>query len=359
MAISLSPPYNAGMVDNSVRAATFAAAVVRWQKKCGRNSLPWQNVAAPYETWISEVMLQQTQAATVIPYYQKFVRKWRDVAALARARPDSVMAAWSGLGYYARARNLHAAAQIFRRNGFPQTAEEWRTIPGIGKSTAAAIAVFAYQERAAILDGNVKRVLARVFAVQTPIDTPAGERELWTIAESLLPPRRDIRRYTQGMMDLGAAVCIRTKPKCGECPLAAFCRARADGTTADFPRRKPRKTKPEKFATMALIVCGEFVFLQKRPPHGIWGGMWSLPENESAAALKKECAARMRKKLTARGADSFTHEFTHFRLNAKVLRLECAAAHDTEFGKWRARRALGNVALPSPVRKCIRRLAAG
>ena len=203
MVISLSPPYNAGMVDNSVRAATFAAAVVRWQKKCGRNSLPWQDVAAPYETWISEVMLQQTQAATVIPYYQKFVRKWRDVAALARARPDSVMAAWSGLGYYARARNLHAAAQIFRRNGFPQTAEEWRTIPGIGKSTAAAIAVFAYQERAAILDGNVKRVLARVFAVQTPIDTPAGERELWTIAESLLPPRRDIRRYTQGMMDLG------------------------------------------------------------------------------------------------------------------------------------------------------------
>ena len=340
------------------RAREFAAAVVRWQKKHGRHHLPWQADSAPYKIWLSEVMLQQTQAAAVIPYYEKFVRKWRDADSLARARPDSVLAMWSGLGYYARARNLHRAAKIFRREGFPQTAEKWRAIPGVGKSTAAAIAVFAFGERAAILDGNVKRVLARAFASRLPSDAPAPEKTLWEIAEKLLPPRRDIRAYTQGMMDLGATICVRASPKCGECPLSSFCDARRRGLQNRLPLRAPRGEKPKKDAAFALLLHRGKLFLEKRPPSGIWGGMWSLPENESADALKKSCAARLRCNLALRGEGGFEHSFTHYHLRARVFAWECDAAHSADGGAWRGRRALANIALPSPVRKYLSRAAA-
>ncbi|MGI9297335.1 MAG: A/G-specific adenine glycosylase [Gammaproteobacteria bacterium] len=340
------------------RAADFAAAVVRWQKKHGRRNLPWRADGDPYKIWLSEVMLQQTRAAAVIPYYQKFVRRWPDAASLARARPDSVMAAWSGLGYYARARNLHFAAKIFRRDGFPQTAARWREIPGVGRSTAAAIAVFSRGERAAILDGNVKRVLARAFAVRTATNTPAGEKELWAVAETLPPPSRDIRAYTQGMMDLGATVCVRASPKCGVCPLSSFCVARRRGLENTLPHRISRGRTPLKNVAMALLLHQGRVFLEKRPPSGIWGGLRSLPENESAAALKKECGARLRCEFILRDTGEFSHAFTHFRLRAKVLVWECAAApaFSDGDGAWYERRALPRAALPSPIKKFLQSL---
>lgn len=341
-------------VISRIRAAEFASAVVRWQKKHGRRGLPWRADSDPYKVWLSEVMLQQTRAAAVIPYYCKFVRKWPDAASLARARADSVMAAWSGLGYYARARNLHSAAKIFVRAGFPRNAEEWREVPGVGRSTAAAISVFAFGERAAILDGNVKRVLARAFAVRTAVNTPAGEKELWAVAEKL-PPARDIRAYTQGMMDLGATVCIRASPKCGECPLSSFCAARRKGLENTLPNRVSRGKTPLKYIAMALLLHRGRVYLERRPPSGIWGGMHSFPQNESAAVLEKECAARFRCELIPRGNGAFSHAFTHFRLRAKVHIWECAAAPAfSEDGAWYERRALSRAALPSPIMKFLR-----
>ena len=336
-------------------AAEFAAAVIRWQKRHGRHDLPWQADSSPYKIWLSEVMLQQTRAAAAIPYYEKFLRKWPDADSLARAKIDSVMAMWSGLGYYARARNLHRAAKIFRKDGFPQTAEKWRRIPGVGKSTAAAIAAFAFGERAAILDGNIKRVLARAFAIETPIDSPNGERELQAIAESLLPPRNTIRPYSQGMMDLGAMICIRKKPKCGECPLASFCISRTRDIAEELPNRKARKTKPERRIAMALVRCGELFFLEKRPPSGIWGGLWSLPEDSSAAKLKQKCEKRLRTKMIFCGRGEFAHEFTHFRLRAEVRIWKCVAPAEDASGGWMSRRALPGLALPSPIRKFLLR----
>ena len=336
---------------------SFAAAVVRWQKKYGRHHLPWQADSAPYKIWLSEVMLQQTQAAAVIPYYEKFIRRWPTAAALALAREDGVLAAWSGLGYYARARNLHAAAKIIRREGLPQTAEEWQKLPGIGRSTAAAIAVFSAGERAAILDGNVRRVLARAFAVQTPANTPGAEQELWALAESLLPPRQNIRAYTQGMMDLGATVCARQNPRCNICPLALRCEARRLNIAHLLPRRPPKKQKPLKNTAMALVFCGGFVFLEKRPPSGIWGGLWSFPEAKTAAALKLQCEKRLRVKLTPRGEGEFFHAFTHYRLHARVFAWECAAVSPPglieKSEKWLARSNAAKAGLPSPVKKYI------
>ncbi len=334
----------------------FAAAVVRWQKKYGRHNLPWQADAAPYHVWLSEIMLQQTQAAAVIPYYQKFIRRWPDIGALARARTETVMAAWSGLGYYARARNLHAAAKIIRREGIPQSAEEWRRLPGVGRSTAAAVAVFSLQERAAILDGNVKRVLARFFAVQTPLNAPGAEDILWARAESLLPERKHIRAYTQGMMDLGAMVCVRKNPRCGVCPLSEKCAAKRRGIADILPHRMPPKQKPQKTAVLALVVYGGFVFAEKRPPRGIWGGLRSLPEGRTAAALKRRCEMRLGVKLILRGAGEFSHAFTHYRLHARVLTWECAAPSAPapgENGIWLSRAAAANAALPAPVKKYI------
>lgn len=329
----------------------FAAAAVRWQKKHGRHNLPWQADFSPYKIWLSEVMLQQTQTAAVIPYYQNFLRRWPDAAALARATENAVLAAWSGLGYYARARNLLRAAKIIARAGFPQTAAEWQKLPGIGKSTAAAIAVFAKKERAAILDGNVKRVLARVFAVQTP--PPNAEKELWALAESLLP-EKNIRAYTQSLMDLGATVCVRQNPRCAVCPLAAQCESRRRGIANLLPRRPPPTPKPLKKTAMALVFCRGRVFLEKRPPSGIWGGLWSLPEAKTAAALKPQCEKRLAVKLSRRGEGEFFHAFTHYRLHARIFLWECAAEFSpAKNQKWLSRRAAKNAALPSPIKKYI------
>src|SRR4051812_39484936 len=247
----------------------FAQKVVRWQRRHGRRDLPWQGTRDSYRIWLSEVMLQQTQVGTVIPYYERFLKKYPSVAALAAADEEHVLELWSGLGYYARGRNLHRAARLIARHGFPRTASAIADLPGIGRSTAAAIAAFAYGERAAILDGNVKRVFARVFGV-------ADEKALWPLAERLLP-KRAIEIYTQALMDLGATVCAR-KPRCERCPIASECIALKEGRIHELPPPPARRELPQREVTWLVLRRNGAVLVERRPSPGIWGGLWCFPE---------------------------------------------------------------------------------
>lgn len=330
--------------------SAFATAIVRWQKKHGRHDLPWQRDRDPYKIWLSEIMLQQTQVTTVIPYYQKFLQRFPTLAALAQARQDSVLTAWSGLGYYARARNLHAAARHMHKYGLPADAAGWHALPGIGKSTAAAIAVFAFNQRQAILDGNVKRVLARTHLFDQPLNTAAAHKALWPLAESLLPPKRNIRPYTQGLMDIGATRCLLRKPQCERCPLTAHCLAYQQGLSAHYPVRGESKPKPQKTARLLLIRHGAAVLLQRQPP-GIWEGLWSLPPRQYSKAYWQN---RLGCALKKAPAVEFKHEFTHYRLAAHVTVYECqtppAIAPALPL-RWQRR--LRNIALPAPVRQLL------
>ena len=327
----------------------FSTAVVRWQKKHGRHTLPWQQNADPYKIWLSEIMLQQTQVAAVIPYYKNFICRFPTLAMLARARESSVLAAWSGLGYYARARHLHAAAKIMHKNGIPTDAAGWQALPGIGKSTAAAVAVFSHNQRCAILDGNVKRLLARTHLLPQPTNTSAGEAALWRIAEHMLPTRRYIRPYTQGLMDLGATVCRRQKPLCSRCPLTAHCLAHQQGLTAQYPRRQAKKEKPKKAVHFILIRTNDKVLLQQQPAKGIWGGLWSLPLFDNGEKYWQDTLST---RLCTGEKLSFTHEFTHYRLQASVSSYHCPTAPSVAMplrwhGRWK------NIALPTPIRKLL------
>jgi A/G-specific adenine glycosylase len=264
-----------------VKQSEFGRGLLAWYKKNGRQALPWKIKNDPYHIWLSEIMLQQTQVTTVIPYYHKFIKRFPTIKALAKAPVDAVLHRWAGLGYYARARNLHKAARVVIREHtgrFPRELEAVRRLPGIGRSTAGAILAFGFGQRHAILDGNVKRVLARYYAV----DGWAGKREveekLWRLAERHTPTRR-VADYTQAIMDLGATLCTRTRPDCRHCPLTTGCRARKAGNPQDYPTPKPRKALPVKTVSMLLIRDRRgHVLLQRRPPTGIWGGLWSLPE---------------------------------------------------------------------------------
>ena len=328
----------------------FATAVVRWQKKYGRHNLPWQQDNDAYKVWLSEIMLQQTQVTAVIPYYLNFLRRFPTLAVLARAHESSVLAAWSGLGYYARARNLHAAAKQMLRDGIPQDAAGWQALPGIGKSTAAAVAVFVNNERCAILDGNVKRVLARTHLCDELINTAAGEETLWQIANAQLPAKRakqDIRAYTQGLMDLGANCCRPKQPLCAQCPLTAHCLAYQSDVVADYPKRRQAAAKKEKTAHFVLIRAQsndnkETLLLQKQASKGIWGGLWSLPLYANG---KDHWQQLVGAPLTAEGKSSFTHTFTHFRLTATVSHYRCTVS------------SVPLVALAPPLRWCNKSLS--
>jgi len=257
-----------------------ADTLLAWFDTHGRHDLPWQHPRTPYRVWISEIMLQQTQVSTVVPYFERFLQRFPDVHSLAAAAQDDVLALWSGLGYYARARNLHRAAQhiVERHDGkFPTTLEAWLALPGIGRSTAGAILAQAFEQRQPILDGNVRRVLARYHAIDGWPGDRAVQDQLWKRAEAATPHRR-IADYTQAIMDLGATVCTRT-PRCNQCPLSTGCGAHRLGRTADFPGRRPRKTLPVRLTAM-LVLRDENgrILLVRRPPTGIWGGLWSLPE---------------------------------------------------------------------------------
>ncbi|MEO0998493.1 MAG: A/G-specific adenine glycosylase [Pseudomonadota bacterium] len=269
----------------------FAERLIGWYRLNGRHDLPWQRPRTPYRVWLSEIMLQQTQVATVIPYFERFVARFPDVAALARAPLDEVLHHWSGLGYYARARNLHAAARYVANDcggEFPATLEGLSALPGVGRSTAGAILSLAFGRRAPILDGNVKRVLARYFAVPGWPGKTAVANTLWAHAEALTPDD-GVAEYTQAIMDLGATVCTRTQPGCGQCPFSGDCRAHLAGTETAYPGRKPKRDKPQRAVTMLLLADGRDVLLQRRPLSGIWGGLWGLPEFDAAAAIGVWC----------------------------------------------------------------------
>jgi A/G-specific adenine glycosylase len=347
--------------------AGFADALIDWQKQHGRHQLPWQGTRDAYRIWLSEIMLQQTQVATVIPYYARFLDSFPDVAALAAAPTETVMAHWSGLGYYTRARNLHRCAQQVVANHagkFPSDPETLASLPGIGKSTAAAIAAFAYGARAAILDGNVKRVFCRVFGVEGFPGQAAVEKHLWQRAEAMLPAR-DIEAYTQGLMDLGATLCTRTRPACDRCPMQSRCIAHASGRTSELPARKPKKAIPEKSTVMLVVVHEGEILMEQRPPEGIWGGLLSLPELNrlSSGTSDVDLDEQLALALSSFGdiddivmLGSFVHGFTHYRLSVMpvhvTLRQRHVMAAQSDY-QWRALAQISAAALPSPVRKLL------
>ena len=335
----------------------FARKLIEWQKRQGRHDLPWQGTRDAYRIWLSEIMLQQTQVATVIPYYLRFLERFPTVAALARAPVDAVLENWSGLGYYARARNLHRCAQtvVEKYDGrFPSTQEDLAALPGIGRSTAAAIAVFAFGTSAAILDGNVKRVLVRYFGVEGFPEATSVQRRLWTLADSLVP-ECDVEAYTQGLMDLGATVCARGKPVCDLCPLRTECFAFREGRQAELPSPRPRKALPERETVMLLLTDGTSVLLERRPPLGIWGGLLSLPESdsESADALAARHGYRV---LEKEELPTVRHTFTHFRLNIRILRCQVERqnpiANSPEW-VWLPLSGVAQAALPTPIRRIL------
>jgi A/G-specific adenine glycosylase len=317
----------------------FASTLVAWQRRHGRSNLPWQGTRDPYRIWLSEVMLQQTQVATVIPYYERFLEKYPTAAALAAASEDDVLALWAGLGYYARGRNLHAAASIIAERGFPRSQDEIEALPGVGRSTAAAIAAFAFGERAAILDGNVKRVLARCFAVD-------DEKALWPLAERLLP-RKDIESYTQALMDLGATVCTRASPRCAVCPVRNVCVAKAEERISQLPAPRRRKPLPQKEVTWLVLRHGREILLEKRPSTGIWGGLWCFPEAG--------------KNATGTLLEPLEHGFTHFRLRIHPLLRDIEKKpqrFEAPGSLWLDLSDAAEAAIPSPVKKLIARLTA-
>jgi A/G-specific adenine glycosylase len=338
---------------------SIAAKLIAWQKQHGRHDLPWQGTRDPYAIWLSEIMLQQTQVATVIPYYNRFLSRFPDVASLAAAPLDEVMKLWSGLGYYSRARNLHRAAQaVAGAHGgrFPRRFEDVAALPGVGRSTAAAICVFARGARHAILDGNVKRVLARLRGVKGyPGEKKVADR-LWSEAEKLLP-RRGIETYTQGLMDLGATVCVRAKPRCAACPLRAACVAFRRGWVGELPAARPRKKLPHKNTVMLVLSRAGEVLLEKRPPSGIWGGLWCLPEVARKSDLEAYCLKRFGAHvLEVERLPKLAHAFTHFSLDIHPLRLRVSALvpQAAEPGvAWLSLEDARGAAIPTPVRKIL------
>jgi A/G-specific adenine glycosylase len=341
---------------------SFAEKLVAWQKRHGRKDLPWQGTRDPYRIWLSEVMLQQTQVAAVIPYYERFLARFPDVQTLARAAEEEVLQLWSGLGYYARGRNLHAAAREIARQGrFPDTQERISELPGIGRSTAAAIAVFAFGRRAAILDGNVKRVLARRFGIEGFPGKNLIEQKLWRLAERLLP-LRDVQIYTQALMDLGATVCTRRQPRCGDCPVGRSCIARREGRAQELPAPRTKKAIPVKQATWVVLLKSGEVLLERRPGSGLWGGLWTFPETG-----EKDLAAYCRRALgyaigATRKLEPLEHGFSHFRLRIQpvVCEVRKPGLRAAAPGRlWLDLAAARTAAIPAPVRTLLARLSAG
>ena len=349
---------------------SFSDALIAWQQQHGRHALPWQNTRDAYLIWLSEIMLQQTQVSAVLGYYARFLERFPTLRDLAAAPVEDVMAQWSGLGYYTRARNLHKCAQrvVNEYDGvFPSDPALLADLPGIGRSTAAAISAFSSGTRAAIMDGNVKRVFARVFG----IDTFPGERKteemMWLRAVALLP-EQGIESYTQGLMDLGATVCTRSSPACERCPMQTRCVAYATGRTRELPVRKPKKISPEKHAVMLAIIDGGQVLLEQRPPTGIWGGLLSLPEldghllaedDDAPAAddtLLLQAVGKFGEMESAERLTTVTHVFTHYKLHIAPYRITLARRLDmvAEGGYvWLDAAKLADAALPAPIKKLL------
>ena len=364
-------------------AGSFAARLVDWQRSAGRSGLPWQGTNDPYRIWLSEIMLQQTQVSTVIPYYLRFLERFPGVEALAAAPLDDVLTAWSGLGYYSRARCLHRAArQVVDDHGgiFPRGFDAVLALPGVGRSTAGAICAFAFGQRHAILDGNVKRVLARHAGIEGWAGDPPVLAALWTESVARLPPavddagapgdasdgHPDIGTYTQALMDLGAGPCARSRPRCGDCPVSDDCVARLSGRIEAIPAPRPRREMPHRASAVWLLLDSERgVLLERRPPSGIWGGLWSLPQTIDAqveASIRASDGA-------LQALAPIEHAFTHFRLRIEPLLVRmqlvqgagaALQAHDGESGcRWVPLEQLESVALPAPVRTLLEALRTG
>jgi A/G-specific adenine glycosylase len=349
---------------------SFASRVIHWQRCHGRHTLPWQSVVAdPYRIWLSEIMLQQTQVATVTPYFERFVSRFPTLPQLAAAHEDEVLALWSGLGYYSRARNLHAAARAIiehHAGAFPEAAEQITRLPGIGRSTAAAVAALAFGQHCAILDGNVKRVLARHGGVVGWPGDKKVEAELWQLAESRLPSSSlkgtgAIETYTQGMMDLGALVCTRTQPACSDCPLSADCVAYTQHRTRELPTPRPKKVLPERQLQMLLMLDRGELLLEKRPARGIWGGMWSLPELPIETDPIQHCQEHFGLKAQSQHAmPKLSHSFTHFKLHIQPVQLHLAPRLSTPSGQiWLPPADALGAALPTPIRTLVTQLMGG
>ena len=341
--------------------SSFSSRLVAWQRLHGRHDLPWQGADA-YRVWLSEIMLQQTQVATVLPYYQRFITSFPNIAALAAASQEQVLAHWSGLGYYARGRNLHRAAQLIAekyRGEFPRRHERILELPGIGRSTAAAICALAYHERRAILDGNVKRVLARYCGIAGSPGDKAVEAQLWQQAEALLP-RRNIAAYTQALMDMGATLCTRGKPKCGECPVQADCVAHQTDRVHELPTPRSRKNVPEKHTTFLLLLHGSDILLEKRAPSGIWGGLWCPPQLEDGQGVVADYLQRYGMAVSERTElAEFTHTFTHFKLHITpvLLRMARKPLQAQQPGSvWVDIEEALNGAIPTPVRVLLEKV---
>ncbi len=391
----------------------FSKRIINWQRQHGRHNLPWQGADA-YHVWLSEIMLQQTRVDTVIPYYQRFISSFPNVAALAAASEEVVLAHWSGLGYYARARNLHRAAQHIMQlhsGEFPNNFDDILALSGIGRSTAAAICALAFKQRYAILDGNVKRVLARYCAIEGYTGDQKIEAQLWQQAEKLLPPlpsgerggpedafqfqfKGDTRRrrandedstfstarsergsqrsstdklelesiatYTQALMDLGALICTRSKPLCNSCPVQTDCVACQTGQVAQLPTPRPRKVIPERHSTFLLLLNGNDILLEKRPGSGIWGGLWCPPQVDEGQDVSAYCAQHFAVDATqALVLPVFTHTFTHFKLHITSLRFQVQRKHKQVEGPGRVWLDVGDAlqaAIPAPVRKILQEL---
>lgn len=341
----------------------FSRAVLDWWQANGRKDLPWQHSISPYRVWVSEIMLQQTQVTTVIPYFQRFMREFPSLKKLAAAPLDEVLHLWTGLGYYARARNLHRCAQtVMAEHGgrMPRMVEGLASLPGIGLSTAGAIASIACGERAAILDGNVKRVLARFYAVAGWPGQNAVAQELWRRAWAHTPAAEECGTYSQAMMDLGATLCTRSRPRCQECPLAAQCKAHEEGEPHLYPGKKPKRVQPVKQAVM-LLACNERgeIWLEQRPPSGIWGGLWSLPEFSDTAAAEAAAAALLSHASAAEALPSRRHTFSHFHLDINPLliygRAKKRAAEAG--GRWQQPLGVAGIGLAAPVERLLAEVA--
>ncbi|MBV9890471.1 MAG: A/G-specific adenine glycosylase [Rhizobacter sp.] len=342
--------------------------MVAWQRVHGRHDLPWQATREPYRVWLSEIMLQQTQVKTVLGHYPRFIERFPDVSALAAASLGEVLAAWSGLGYYSRARNLHRAAQIVvaeHRGEFPRTSEALARLPGIGRSTAAAIAAFCFGERAAILDGNVKRVLARVLAFDRDLADPRAERELWHAATTLLPAAADVDAYTQGMMDVGATLCRVRSPHCLLCPASPVCAAARAGTQERYPTKSRRVVRSRKDSVWLELRWRGDVFLVEREASGVWAGLWSLPELESTDELDALTGAwpGERERL-APFVHVLTHRDWHLQPTRWTFPPQLSADAIARFverwptGRWLATDDALALGVPAPLRKRLQELAA-
>lgn len=349
----------------------LAQAVIQWQLTQGRHHLPWQQTRDPYRVWLSEVMLQQTQVSTVLGYYERFLSRFPDVQALAHAPLDEVLALWSGLGYYSRARNLHACAQAvvnLHGGAFPRDSHTLATLPGIGRSTAAAIAAFCFGERAAILDGNVKRVLTRVLGFGDDLAQSRHEKALWALAEDLLP-HRQVDRYTQGLMDLGAQVCTARQPRCHTCPLQSVCVAHAQDRVHDFPMKSRRVKRGRRVSALWWWQWRDQVWLVQRPSSGVWAGLWCFPEMpaQGPEVDVPQQLSSWQDHCVFERLSPVAHALTHFdwlllparytvtsRLGTQQLqKLELALVSAYGEGRWVSVGDALALGLPAPVRKLL------